>query len=283
VVPYSGGSLTWIVKALKSSRSEATASEDSVLCPDVQPLADCRGYEAGVLKVKLGYNNPGAFEQSIPVGRLNGFSPGSSDRGQPNRFFSGLNAFVFEIPIADPRETVTWNINGKRVTIDSALKTCSGRCVDTPVGSIKTALDETAIELSAIVLRAAKALASLSDNRAVVSQSGKSGVDIQRAARKAAEFERAAKAITIDLPSVIKTCTEAPALCKTVDRQSAIDTLRGLYANQRATVKRIMARVSFRMTGKTTRRDQLVRRAKSLEGKGVAELAKIPRFATECK
>jgi hypothetical protein len=248
----------------------------------VQPLADCRGYEAGVLKVKLGYNNPGAFEQSVPVGKLNGFSPGSPDLGQPSKFFSGLNAFVFEIPLADPKQSLTWNINGKRVTIDSALKACSGRCVDTPIGTVKAALDQTAIDLSALVLKAANALASLSNKESVTAQKSR-GVDAQRAARRAAEFERAAKAITIDLPSVIKTCAEAPALCNTVDRQSAIDTLRALYANQRNTVKRIMARVAFRSTGRTNRRDSLVRQASELEARGIEQLSKIPRFATECK
>jgi hypothetical protein len=283
VVPYKGDKLVWAVKAQKSALSEATASEQSPVCPDVQPVADCRGYESGILKVKLGYNNQGTFEQSFPVGNLNSFSPGAIDRGQPNKFFSGLNATVFEIPLVDPNERVIWNVNGRKIQIDSTLKTCDGQCVDTPLGTIKGDLDQVAIDLSALMNRAAAALASVKDKKGGDREQARDKSDAQRSNQKAAEYETTAKALTIQFPAVVKTCPQAPAFCATVDRQGTIDALRGLYANQRNSVMRTMARVAFRSTGATSRRQKFVKQAKALEKKGLDQLAKLPRFATECK
>lgn len=283
VVPYTGTSLVWAVKAPKSLLSEATASEQSSVCPEVMPVADCRGYESGILKVKLGYNNKGSFEQSFPVGKLNSFSPGTIDRGQPNKFFSGLNATVFEIPLVDPNERLIWNVNGKQVQIDSTLKTCAGKCVDTPLGTIKGDLDQVAINLSALMNRASAALASVKDKKGGESEQARDRRDAERSNRKASEYETTAKALTIQFPAVVKTCPEAPAFCSTVDRQGTIDALRGLYANQRNSVMRTMARVAFRSTGTTSRRQRFVKEAKALEQQGLDQLAKLPRFATECK
>ena len=283
VVPYSSGSVTWTVKAPKSLRSEAIASDSSPECPVVQPLADCRGYESGVLKVKLGYSNPGSFEQSVPVGKLNSFTSGSTDRGQPNRFFSGLNSSVFQIALSDPNEKVTWSVNGKSVVIDNTLKVCSGQCVDLPVGTIKGDLDRIAGELSGVVNRAASLLASVKDRNMNGRTSPRDRTDAGRARKKATYYEGLAKSLTIQFPAVIKTCPEAPAFCSTVDRLGTIETLKGLYANQRNTVMRVIARVQFRSGTTPTRRQKLIVQAKELEQQGLAELAKLPRFSTECK
>jgi hypothetical protein len=282
-VPYKSGSVTWVVKAPRSRLTEATASDQSAQCPIVQPLADCRGFESGILKVKLGYNNRATFEQVFPIGVLNGFVPGALDRGQPNRFFSGLNVAAFEIPLVNPSEKITWGINGQTVVIDGALKTCEGRCVDTPVGNIKGDLDQVAIALSELMNRAAAALASVKDKKGGGGDQARDERDASRAKRKAGEYERIAKALTIQFPSVVKTCPDAPALCATIDRQGTIDALRGLYANQRNSVTRIMARVTFRTTGTTSRLQKFVKEARDLEAKGLEQLGKLPRFATECK
>lgn len=283
VVPYTSGSVTWTVKAPKSARSEAIATELSPECPAVQPLADCRGYTGGVLKVKLGYTNPGSFEQSVPVGKLNGFSGSATDRGQPNRFFSGLNSAVFEVPLADPNEKVTWNVNGKSVVIDNTLKVCSGQCVDLPVGAIKGDLDQIAAELSALVNKAAAALESVKDRDNDPRSRARDRSDAAQARKKSQSYERLAQGLLLQYPAVVKTCPEAPALCVTVDRQGNIDGLRWLYANQRNTVMRVMNRVFFRSTGKVNRNARLIRDAKALEQQGLVQLSKLPRFSTECK
>jgi hypothetical protein len=261
----------------------AIASEQSPLCASVEPVADCRGFVSGILKVKLGYNNKGSFEQILPIGILNGFSPNAIDRGQPNRFFAGLNLSVFEIPVANPNERTTWTINGRSVTIDGTLKTCEGRCVDTPVEGVKGDLDQTAIALSAVMNKAAAALSSVKDKKGGEAEQARDERDARRATSKAAGFERIARELTIQFPAVVKTCAEAPAFCSTVDRQGTIDALRGLYANQRNSVVRIMARALFRSTGVTSRRQKLVKEAKALEAQGIEQLGKLPRFATECK
>jgi hypothetical protein len=236
-----------------------------------------------VLKVKLGYSNPGSFEQSVPVGKLNNFTSGTADRGQPNRFFSGLNSAVFQISLADPDEKVAWSVNGKTVVIDNTLKVCSGQCVDLPVGAIKGDLDKVAADLSAIMNRAAEALASVKDKENDPRSKARDRSDAAQARKKAQNYERLARELLIQYPAVVKTCPEAPALCATVDRQGNIDGLRWLYANQRNTVKRVMSRVSFRSTGRASLRSRLVRDALALEQQGLTELAKLPRFSTECK
>ena len=289
IMRFSGGSATWVVKASGSRLSEARASDQSPECPRVVPLAECRGFEQGFLTVKLGYENKAEFEQLLPVGKSNGFSPGSADRGQPNRFFPGLNRAAFEVPFANPNDTFTWNINQEKVVISSSLAVCVGRCIDVPVGTIKGDLDQIAIDLSALMNKAAAVLVSVKDKAPVKSkadiqrQRSRSRLDAVRSNKKAAEYERIAKALVIQYPSVVKVCPEAPQFCVAVDRQGTIDALRGLYANQRNSVVRVMARVLFRSTGNTSRRQKLVKEARALEQKGLDQLGKLPRFATECK
>jgi hypothetical protein len=247
-------------------------------------VADCRGFEAGVLKVRLGYFNEYPFEQVVPVGASNGFSTGAVDRGQPNRFFPGLNRSAFEISLSDLSQPLEWNINNRKLAIDGAIEACAGKCATASVGEIKEDLDRVAIELSQLLNKAAQALVSARRAKEGVIRGQVSDErDALRAGKRAVEYERAARSITIRMPSIVRTCLEAPKMCSTVDRQSAIDTLRGIYANQRNLIVRITARADFIASGKTTRRRSLVSQAKKLEQTGVAQLAKLPRFVTDCK
>jgi hypothetical protein len=217
------------------------------------------------------------------VGDLNKFSPGASDLGQPTRLFAGLNSAVFDIPLVDPNQKVVWTLNGRQVEINNTLKTCEGRCVDTPLGAIKGDLDQVAIELSGVMNRAAAALASVKDKKGGASEQARDRRDAARATKKASEYETLARSLTIQFPEVAKICPDAPVFCATVDRQGVIAALRGLYANQRNSVKRTTARLIFRSTGATSRRQSLVNQAVSLEQRGAEQLAKIPRFVTECR
>ena len=130
--------------------------------------------------------------------------------------------------------------------------------------------------------RAADLLASAT-TRKVAGDRGRDRRDAERAKRKATQYEGLAKSLTIQFPQVVKTCPEAPAFCATVDRQGTIDALRGLYANQRNSVMRIVARTFWRQTNGTKRDDGLVKQAKTLEQQGLTELGKLPRFETQCK
>jgi hypothetical protein len=283
VVTFTDESVTWIVKASKSKQVEAKATKESARTPSVIPLVACRAYEKGFLKAKLGYNNPAPYEQVIPVGKLNGFSKGARDRGQPSTFFSGLNVAVFNIPLTDPLDSITWNLNGAEVTIDPTTTVCSGMCIDTPVGAIKLEIDQAAVDLSALIKRAASALSSVKDSRKGQQVRSKNKRDAIRAQAKAALYEKLAKELTIQIPAVTKTCPEAPAFCVTVDRFGTIEALKGLYAIQRETVIRMMARTIFKATGKTVRSQPLVRKAKEVEQRGLKQLGLLPRFAVECK
>jgi hypothetical protein len=234
------------------------------------------------MKVRLGYTNPNAFEQVYEVGPNNLMTPGIASRGQPSRFFLGANKSVFELALANESETLTWSINGSNVLISPQLPTCDGECTDTPTGAVTGELDRIARDLSDVMNRAAQVLASARANltRQQIQRNKK---DAQRAQRKAEEYEKLANSLTIQFPAVVKTCPSAPPLCVSVDRGPTLDALRGLYANQRNSVMRTIARSYWRNINRTKRNDKLVVQAKALEQAGLVEITKLPRVAVECK
>lgn len=285
VATFTGDSLTWAVRAEKSALSKATASAATPVCAPLTLKAECRSYQNGVLAARLGYVNGNAFELQAPVGALNQFTPGAADRGQPNKFFAGTNKSVFKVPLASNTDVLTWVVNGASVKIDGSLPVCDGECADTPTGNVSGQLDDVAQKLSDLMTRAANVLASAkaSSKQDVSAKTARNRTDAERAKKKAAEYEALAKSLTIQFPAVVKTCPQAPQYCETVDRQYAIESLKGLYANQRNSIQRTIARAYFRNTGTTKRGDSLVKQAKDLEQQGLAALAKLPRFETQCK
>jgi hypothetical protein len=280
-VNFTGSALTWVVRAPKSALSQASANSNTPRCASIAPVAECRGYADGLMKVRMGYNNPNTFNQQFAVGALNQFTSGKSDRGQPSQFFPGLNKSVFEVVLANEAEVTSWSVNGSSAGIAASLPTCAGQCSDTPTGTITGNLDEIARALSQVMNRAAELLASSKARSRAEAKRNRN--DAERSKRKAVEYETLANTLTIQFPAVVKTCPQAPPYCVTVDRQGTIDALRGLYANQRNSTIRTVARSYWRNINKTKRNDSLVRQAKSLEQQGLAELAKLPRFAVECK
>jgi hypothetical protein len=285
VATFTGDSLTWLVRAQKSAASRATASATTPVCAPITPKAECRDYKNGVLVAQLGYVNGNSFELQIPSGPSNGFLPSPADRGQPTKFFAGTNKSVFQVPLASTSDSLAWVVNGASVKIDGSLPVCEGGCVDTPTGNVTAELDAIAQELSNVMTRAANILASAkaTSGKDVSARTKRNRTDAERAKKKAQDYEALAKTLTIRFPQVVKTCPEAPVYCETVDRQYEIETLKGLYANQRNSTQRTIARSYFRNTGKTSRSDSLVKQAKDLEQQGLAALAKLPRFETQCK
>jgi hypothetical protein len=282
---FTGESLTWLVRAEKSALSKATASAASPVCAPLTLKAECRGYQSGVLTARLGYVNGNAFELQVPVGPLNKFTPGAADRGQPNRFFAGTNKSALQVPLASNTDAFSWVVNGESVKIDGSLPVCDGECADTATGNVTGQLDDIAQKLSDLMTRAANVLASAkaSSKQGVSTKTARNRTDAERAKKKASEYEALAKSLTIQFPQVVKTCPQAPQYCETVDRQYSIETLKGLYANQRNSIQRTIARAYFRNTGATKRDESLVKQAKDLEQQGLAALAKLPRFETQCK
>lgn len=285
VATFTGDSITWLVRAPKSAASRATASASTPVCAPLAPKAECRGYQNGVMNVRLGYVNSNAFELQVPVGTLNKFSPGAADRGQPNKFFSGTNKSVFQVPLASNTDSLTWTVNGSSVKVDTSVPVCEGECADTPTGSVTVQLDAIAQKLSDLMTRAANVLASAKATSAKggTAKEARNRTDAERAKKKAADYTTLAKSLTIQIPQVIKTCPQAPQYCETIDRQYAIESLKGLYANQRNSIQRTIARANFRNNGTTGRGDAFVKQAKDLEQEGLAALAKVPRFETQCK
>jgi predicted Mrr-cat superfamily restriction endonuclease len=130
--------------------------------------------------------------------------------------------------------------------------------------------------------RAAELLASAKKNltRAQIERNRK---DAERAKKKADYYQQVANTLTIQFPAVVKTCPSAPPLCVTVDRGHTLDSLRALYANQRNSTQRTVARTYWRNINRTKRNDRLVVQAKALEQAGIVEITKLPRVAVECK
>ena len=67
--------------------------------------------------------------------------------------------------------------------------------------------------------RAAAALVSVKEKKGDKGDQACDERDAQRARKKAAEYERIAKALTIQFPAMVKTGPEAPQFCATIDRQ----------------------------------------------------------------
>ena len=296
-VALSGTSVTWSIRPLGGAISTATASAASPACARVQPLAECQGFDNGVLRVLGGYQNLNNFEVKIPIGALNNFSPGNQNQGQPVKFLSGMNKGAFNINLTDTSTVLMWTLNGLQAVASTALPICSGECVDTPVGSITEEIDQLAVQIADITKQAA---AILSSAEATVAKTSKVSsqkrirtqariaasadrVDAERATAKANGYVTQSQELTIQIPDVIKNCPEAPQFCQTVDNGPTIDALRNLFAQARNTAQRTIARAYFRNTGATNRKDSLVAQAKSLEKQGLAQLDQIPRTSTECQ
>ncbi len=283
VVNFTGDALTWVVKAPGSSESKVTVSASTPACPKVIPLAECRAYEGGALKIKLGYENPATFEQVIRVGVDNRFNVSPADRAQPTRFFPGRNSAAFDIQVSDPNQVIEWSLNGATVKIDSSLPACAGRCVETSVASTRTELDQVAIKLSGLMQRSAAALASVKDKKGTEREKARDRVDARRAVQRSLELERAAKSLVFQIPDVLRSCVDAPVLCVVVDRGPIKEGLSGLYARFRDAITRVNARTSFRSTGTTDALRRFVREAKALEQEGNSKLSELTRFDTVCK
>ena len=298
---YRGDAIAWILRPPGAALLITTTKADSPTCQPVEPKFNCQGLKTGgILRIKLGYSNPNPFEVSLPIGALNRFSPGPADLGQPNKLFAGLNQGAFEVnlspDVASIPDPLTWNLNGSSVALTTQVPVCTGECIDAPIGSIRGELNQIAIKLGALTKKAAAVLATAAttdvnkitkkDMRSAKSkiQSAQNDFDdAERSAVKADRFIEIVQTLLLEFPEVSKSCPEALRFCKTVDRQPTIAALQKLYADTRNQVQRIMARTNFRKNGETSRNDPLVIKAKQLEVLGLAELAKIPRFAEDCK
>ncbi len=283
-VVFDGSPLTWSVRAAGGALSQVTASSSSPECARVEPIAECIDGSTAGLKATFGYRNTNEFPVVVPAGALNYFSPAPANRGQPTTLLPGLNRAAFEATFTN---TLAWNLDGVSAGVSKSTPICPGGCVDTPIGTIKSELNQTALDLAAVTKKAAKLLAKRAKQRARTgalskSAASRAGTDAIRASKKADMLAKRANELALGLPEVIKSCPFSPPFCQTVDRGETIEALHGLYAEMLDQLKRVMARRNFKRSGETSRVDPLVLEGKALKESGDAQLNKLPRVATVC-
>ncbi len=271
-VTFDGQPLTWSVRAQGGSLSQATASVNSPECKRVEPIAECIDGSREGLNVTFGYLNPNDFALTVPVGALNFFAPAPQNREQVTVLKSGLNRGAFTATFKD---SLTWYLDGARASVTKSTPVCPGGCVDTPIGTVKSDLNETALNLAALTRKAARQLGNLARGSAKrgqlkASAASKIARDASRAAKRADQLAKRAQSLALAFPEVIKACPFSPPFCESVDRGETIEALKGLYADILGQLKRIQARRNFKIAGSTNRADQLGARLRGLERRGAS-------------
>ncbi len=263
--------ITWSVATAGSVGSQVTAScTRTPQLAAVEPLAQCiNAADGGGFSAVMGYNNPNDIEIQLPVGALNKFTPGNADRSQPTKFFKGLNNGAFALSFTTALE---WKLPGKTAAISPATTVCVCPSADGKV--LRVELDKISEDLSKLATKAVAVLQSAKDSSAKK--------DAKRAKKRSTDNFTAQKALTARIPDLIKSCPTSPVGCSTVDNGPIIEGLRAQYAESLGIVKRTIARAFFLKTGDTSGNDALVKRAKEQQTKGLAALAKLPRFRTTC-
>jgi hypothetical protein len=284
-INFDGSPLTWTLKPAGGVENSATASSSSPRCKEVEPQAKCidpLGNDG--FRATFGYRNDNDFAISLYTGAGNMFVPAPMDRGQPASFLPGLVESAFTADSANGY-ALSWVLGIKTVTATKDTPRCDGvvdNCVDVVTTNMKKQLDDTALYLSRATRDVARKLASLtvlksrSESEAKIARR-----DATRAIRKAKKFKEEADALAMRFPEVIHSCP-GESYCVQVDNQPTIDGLRGLYARQWSSIRRIQARYNFRLGGATKRNQPSVVKAKGALKKGREALDQMPRFASDC-
>ena len=277
-VTFDGSPLTWTVQPPDGTAQSVVASRNSVPCQKVEPRAECQSVkpQAGT-NVTFGYTNPNAFAKTVPLGIENFFSGPISDLGQPIHFFDGKVSSVFSVAVPDGKALI-WNLEGRQASSSSSLPPCldSRGCFDTPVVSIKSELDDTAMFLSNTLGRIAKRFLALNQADPKVQR------DYLRSKKTAEKLLAEAQSILLAYPEIVTTCPDAQNACATTDNQPSIDALRSLYRRLWVKIKRVKTRIVFTLVGKTKRGDFLFNSAKSRYRNSVKTIDTLPRFSSSC-
>ncbi len=278
-VSFNGDPITWAVQPRSSLLLTTTASRNSTRCVALVPRAECIEFASGgQLQATFGYTNNNPFPIALPIGAVNKFSPGASDRGQPTNFTQGQVNSVFKVPFAEA-DTIEWLLNGRSASASSSIPFCSGSegCTSTPIVDTKTSLDSLALQLTSVTKQMANELLKLSSLQPAVIR------DANRAKKKADAFLVEAQALVFKVPDVIRSCPNAPEFCAQVDNKATIDGLGSLYVRQWSQIKRTVARIQFRKSSATRNRNKLFIKTRTAYKAGLESLKSIPRYATECE
>lgn len=281
-VEFNGAPFVWTIKVPGYDEIQIPVSSESPKLPAVRPVPDCinKSETGGFISV-WGYNNPNDFELVIPIGPRNMFVPGKGDRGQPDKFFAGLNRGAFTLPLSDILE---WKLPGASASASPKANVCI--CPSTDNTTSKDRILKFSQELGALVYEAADQIEQASKARftgASADAKKRLREGIQRSKKRAAEAALEAQEFNSSLPIVSRSCPEVPVGCRQVDDGATLEKLRKYHYDTLALIKRMNARSEFIERGRTKRNEEIVRRANKIFKRGLAEINKIPRFRTVCK
>ncbi len=278
VTIFSGATTSYTLGAEGTIPATVTFSGTSVpKLAAVEPLSQCviSGSD-GKYAAVLGYNNTNRFDIFLKVGATNKFEPGVANRGQPEKFLSGLNNGAFTLLGLDSE--LTWKLATKSVVVKPSATECT--CPAVGGASIRTQLNADALAMNKLAEKAGALILSVGTE-----QAKKSATDVKK---RTTDNLAAIKAATVKIPNVFVTCpaNETPPQCVRVDNQQSIDSLNSQFDIALHIVKRGTARGNFLKTGKTRpangKTDPLVVEANTIYERAKAELTKYPRYNTSC-
>ncbi len=278
VTIFGGATTSYTLGAEGTAPSTVTFSGTSVpKLAAVEPLSQCviSGSD-GKYAAVLGYNNTNKFDIFLKVGATNKFEPGVANRGQPEKFLSGLNNAAFTLLGLDSE--LTWKLATKSVVVKPSATECT--CPAVGGASIRTQLNADALAMNKLAEKAGALILSVGTD-----QAKKSATDVKK---RTTDNLAAIKAATVKIPNVFVTCpaNETPPQCVRVDNQQSINSLNSQFDIALHIVKRGTARGNFLKTGKTRpangKTDPLVVEANTIYERAKAELKKYPRYNTSC-
>jgi ribosomal protein L7/L12 len=233
------------------------------------------------MKGTFSYRNQNPFDIFLPVGQLNSFSPGKTDRGQPSQFFAGLNKAAFSAMV---ESGVTWSLPGTSSTLSEKTPQCA--CTTTSNETSKVEILTLSKELLELAYKAADTLDRASRQsmnkldkeernrlKDLLNRSGKRMIDT---------FAEIEVTLSTQIPKSSTACAELQADCRIVDDGPAIDSIRQRYDLIVSMINRLTTRAGFIEENDTRRYREMRKKAANIAEQAVTVLTQVPRFREVC-
>jgi len=273
--------LKWTVKGAGGPEQVIEISAESPKILPLKPIAGCVNVSAkGAPTVDFGYQNRNQFEVVIPTGPLNRFAPGAPDRSQPTRFFAGLNAGAFSVPV-DAK--LSWSLSGESIEISESTPVCD--CSTAKNEGAKAQAKKSIAALGEITFEALQLLEGASKKRMQdATPAEKRGITrtLERARRDVADQVVATRAVIDKLPDQSRSCVSPLAGCPLVDDGATIAAVRKNAAKSYGMIAAIVQRITFLEKRPTAAGEKLLKRGRKESAAATAALDRIPRFRTKC-
>jgi hypothetical protein len=129
VLVWNAEPVTWTTMVNGSAKNSVTAKKGvSKDCAPLIPILECVDQKSSSqFTARFGYDNQNGFEVPLPIGQYNKFSPGAQDRGQPNKFFSGVVKTAFMVDFSG--QDLTWQLAAQSATASEHSKPCNPNTV----------------------------------------------------------------------------------------------------------------------------------------------------------